>query len=250
MIRAVLFDIDDTLLDFDPVSSRRAFSEGARRTYDYLKGRGLPVGSFKGFFRMHSMLAWRMKWVARLSGREQSVRHVLRKLCLKLKLQRDEVSQARLGWLWYEPLVQCATVAPDVIPTLTALRDAGLKLGLICNTPLQGEVIDQHLKMEGLLEFFPTRIYSSDVGFRKPDRRIFEAALKELDVAPDETIYVGDVIKADIGGALRAGLRTVLRRRTDDGRPCDLADHTIANLSELLALPMLSKTFALSRSIC
>ncbi|HEX8525162.1 MAG TPA: HAD family hydrolase [Tepidisphaeraceae bacterium] len=239
MIRAVLFDIDDTLLDFDPEGAPRAFSLGARRTYDYLKGRELPVPSFKTFFRTHRMLAWRMKWLARVSGREQSVRHVLRKLCLKLKLQRDEVSLARLGWLWYEPIVECASVAADVVPTLKALRDGGLKLGIICNTPLQGDVIDQHLKLEGLFDFFPIRIYSSDVGHRKPDARIFKAALHELNVAADETVYVGDMIKTDIAGALKAGMRTVYRRKVANGPDCDLADHTISAIAELLKLPMI-----------
>jgi putative hydrolase of the HAD superfamily len=241
MIRAVLFDIDDTLLDFDPALSPRAFTLGARRTYDYLRGRDLPVPSFEQFFRAHCMLAWRMKWMARLSGKEQSVRHVLRKLCLKLKLQRDEVSLARLGWLWYEPLVECASVAPDVIPTLIALRDAGLKLGIVCNTPLQGDVIDQHLKLEGLLDFFPVRIYSSDVGYRKPDPRIFKAAMNELQVSPDETIYVGDTIKTDVAGAVKVGMRAVLRRPSGT-RDCDLADACISSLSELLKLPFLKTT--------
>src|SRR5215510_7452656 len=136
MIRAVLFDLDDTLLDFDPQRACQAFRAGAERTYNYLKGRGLAVTSFEKFLKAHSSLAWRMKWIARLTGHEQSVRHMLRRLCLKLRLQNDEVSLSRLGWLWYEPLVECCTVAPDVVPTLKTLRDSGVMLALVCNTPL------------------------------------------------------------------------------------------------------------------
>jgi FMN phosphatase YigB (HAD superfamily) len=236
MIRAVLFDIDDTLLDFDPQASRHAFRIGAERTYAYLKSRDLAVPTFEKFLKTHCSLAWRMKWIARLTGKEQSVRHVLRKLCLKLRLQRDEVSLSRLGWLWYEPLVECCTIAPDVVPTLARLRDAGLKLGLVCNTPLQGDVIDKHLELEGLLDFFPIRIYSSDVGYRKPDVRTFAAALRELHVQPNEAMYVGDVPKSDMAGAHKAGIRTVLRQRTYNGEFCEDADHTIRNIAELLAL--------------
>ncbi len=236
MIRAVLFDIDDTLLDFDPDSTRHAFRAGAERTYSYLKDRDLPVPAFEKFLKTHSALAWRMKWIARFTRKEQSVRHVLRRLCLKLRLQRDEVSLSRLGWLWYEPLVECCTLAPDVIPTLTRLRDAGLSLGVVCNTPLQGDVIDKHLEIEGLLDFFPVRVYSSDVGYRKPDPRVFHAALREMDVSPSETIYVGDIPRTDITGAHRAGLRTVLRQRVPALIECDDADHTIGNLSQLLDL--------------
>src|SRR5689334_20734489 len=147
MIRAVLFDIDDTLFDFDPHKARGAFTLGARRTWEYLKSHDLAVPDFDKFLKTHCSIAWRMKWMARLSGQEQSIRHVLRRLCIKLRLQRDEVSLSRVGWHWYEPLVEAVTVAPDVIPTLIELRDAGLKLGIICNTPLQGEVIDKHLEI-------------------------------------------------------------------------------------------------------
>jgi HAD superfamily hydrolase (TIGR01662 family) len=239
MIRAVLFDLDDTLLDFDPARASHAFALGAERTYDYLKRRHLPVPPFDRFLRSHCWLAWRMKWIARLTGREQSVRHVLRRLCLKLRLQNDEVSLARIGWLWYEPMTECASVAPDVIPTLKALRDAGLKLAIVCNTPLQGEVIDDHLRMEGLLDFFPVRIYSSDVGFRKPNPRIFRTALDELRVDPGDALYVGDTIRADIDGALKAGMHAVLRCKSD-AASCERSDGSIRDLSELLKLPLLN----------
>ena len=241
MIRAVLFDLDDTLLDFDPRRTRQAFRAGAERTYKYLRGRGLAVPGFEQFLKSHANAAWRMKWIARLTGREQSVRHVLRRLCLKLRLQNDEVSLSRLGWIWYEPLVECCTIAPDVLPTLNRLRESGIALGLVCNTPLQGDVIDHHLELEGLLDFFPVRIYSSDVGYRKPDPRIFHAACRELNVSPkaDESIYVGDIPRNDIAGARRAGLLTVLRQRDANRSACGDADHTIRNLSELLDLAAL-----------
>ena len=242
MIRAVLFDIDDTLLDFDPEATRHAFRAGAERTYSYLKSRDLPVPTFEKFLKTHCSLAWRMKWIARLTGKEQSVRHVLKRLCLKLRLQRDEVSLSRLGWLWYEPLVECSRIAPDVIPTLTRLRDAGVKLAIVCNTPLQGDVIDKHLEIEGLLDFFPVRIYSSDVGYRKPDARIFRAALHELSVPGGESLYVGDIPKTDMAGARRAGLRTVLRHPSSVPIECEDADHIIRNLSDLLDLAPLRPT--------
>jgi HAD superfamily hydrolase (TIGR01549 family) len=236
MIRAVLFDIDDTLFEFDPLKARAAFTLGARRTWEFLKSRELEVPSFEKFLKTHCSIARRMKWIARLSGQEQSIRHVLRRLCIKLRLQRDEVSLSRLGWHWYEPLVEAVTVAPDVIPTLIELRDAGVKLGIICNTPLQGEVIDKHLEIEGLIDFFPVRIYSSDVGYRKPDRRIFTVALKELDVRGPEAIYVGDRPKPDVNGAHRANMLAVLKQKPG-AAACESADFCVTRVGEILSLP-------------
>jgi FMN phosphatase YigB (HAD superfamily) len=245
MIRAVLFDIDDTLIHFDSARAADAFRAGAQRTYDYLKSRDLTGGgklpSFEKFYHQHAGITWRSKWIARLTGREQSTRHTLRKLCLKLRLQRDEVSLSRLGWLWYEPLVECARVAPDVIPTLTGLRDAGVRLGIICNTPLQGEVIDKHLELEGLLEFFRVRIYSSDVAWRKPDRRIFEAALRELAVRASEALYVGDSVKCDVAGAQNAGIKSVLLSQHANNGDAASADHSIYAISDLLTLTPLGE---------
>ena len=144
---------------------------------------------------------------------------------------------ARLGWLWYEPLTAAASVAADVIPTLSALREGGVRLGIVCNTPLMGDVIDKHLAAENLLEFFPVRIYSSDVGYRKPDRRIFQAALEELAIRPAEALYVGDIVKTDVVGAQRAGMAAVLRTgRGVSPKSGNGADFVIGALSQLLAL--------------
>ena len=97
-------------------------------------------------------------------------------------------------------------------------------------------------RLSGLLDFFPVRIYSSDVGYRKPDARVFSAALREMNVQPHEAMYVGDVPKTDMTGAHKAGLRTVLRQRNFNGEFCEDADHTIRHISELLKLAALKPT--------
>jgi putative hydrolase of the HAD superfamily len=119
------------------------------------------------------------------------------------------------------------------------LRDAGIKLALVHNTGQQGEIIDRHLELEGLLDFFPTRIYSSDVSYRKPDRRIFQFALNELGIRAPEAIYVGDSTKTDVAGARQAGMASVLLQRSGTGR----ADHTISSLSQLLRIPAIRERF-------
>jgi putative hydrolase of the HAD superfamily len=65
------------------------------------------------------------------------------------------------------------------------------------------------LRDEGLLEFFPVRIYSSSVRYRKPHPRIFEMALSEVGVAANRALFIGDLLATDIAGAKRAGMRTI-----------------------------------------
>lgn len=91
--------------------------------------------------------------------------------------------------------------------TIQNLYHKGHKLGLISNgkSPFQ----ENNFYALGLKEFFSTIIVSEAVGMRKPDRQIFEYACKKLGCTPNECIFVGDNHKADIEGANNAGMRTI-----------------------------------------
>jgi putative hydrolase of the HAD superfamily len=71
---------------------------------------------------------------------------------------------------------------------------------------------DIEIGQHGLLPYFPDcRISAADVGYLKPHPTIFKAALKQLGVLPEETVFVGDNPTADIAGAQAVGLRAILR---------------------------------------
>ena len=239
MIRAVLFDFDDTLVDFSPSDAKRLFREGASRCYAYLSAHELALPTFETFCRQQRWIARKIEWIRRLSGGEPDMRRILRRICRDYRLQRDQVSLAKLGWLWYEPITEHASVAGDVLPTLRALRAGGTELGLVVNSAFPGAVIDRHLEDLGLLEFFPTRAYSTDVGARKPDVRLFSAALESMHVKAAETMFVGDDTKVDILGARRVGMTTI--HRSSNRRGSTVADYVVTKLSELLELPELSR---------
>jgi len=237
MIRAVLFDFDDTLVDFRRRGDARAlFEAGAARVYAYLTARGCSLPSFEPFYSRQRAIARRINLRTWLTGGEPDGRRLLRRLCKDFGLQRDEPSLAKLGWLWYEPVLEHAGLAADVRPTLAALRDGDVKLAIVANTIHQGAVIDRHLEQLGLLEFFPVRIYSTEVGVRKPNPLIFQAALKALGgVVASEALFVGDDPKLDIFGAQRAGLRAAVRippHNPRGGR--GMADYAIERIGQLL----------------
>jgi FMN phosphatase YigB (HAD superfamily) len=80
----------------------------------------------------------------------------------------------------------------------------------------------------------PTRVYSCDVRCRKPDKRIFRAALRRTRLNPDNTLFVGDSLTTDVRGANRFGLISVLKDPQDRYvggriRPA----HRIARVAEL-----------------
>lgn len=94
------------------------------------------------------------------------------------------------------------------------------------------------LQREGLYEYFHTVAASIDVGFNKPDPRIFQIALSQLQIDPQETMMVGDNPEKDIQGAYQVGITTVrLLRGSHRGKPDAVKpDYTIRNIQGLISI--------------
>jgi putative hydrolase of the HAD superfamily len=216
-IRAVLFDMDDTLIDWSGFNFDWSGMESRRmrRVYDLLCGEGhLANVVFDDF-----TLAYRKRWIGAWEEGRSSLRAphfptVLSDLVTgfgvpPLANGDGERLLAAYGW---EPIAG-VTVFPDVPPTLAALRARGVRTGIVTNAGHPMAMRDVELAHYGLLEYFPEcRLSAADVGVLKPHPRIFETAMRCLGVGPEETLFVGDNPVADIGGAQRAGMRGVLRR--------------------------------------
>jgi putative hydrolase of the HAD superfamily len=92
---------------------------------------------------------------------------------------------------------------------LDALRDRGLKTGLVSNTMEPRWLLLRDLDEQGLAERLDAVVFSSDLGIRKPHPEIFRRALDELGVSAERALFVGDRLVADIRGARDVGMRTV-----------------------------------------
>ena len=130
---------------------------------------------------------------------------------------------------------------PGSLETLAALRRAGLRTALVCDTGLTpGRVVRTLLERCGLLEELATLAFSDEVGAAKPDARIFEHALRALGADAREATHVGDLLRTDVAGARELGMRTVRIRAThDDTSDLPEADHVAedhAHLREILGL--------------
>ena len=98
-----------------------------------------------------------------------------------------------------------------VAEALEALKSAGLRIGIICDVGMTPSVaLRRFLERQGVLGYFDHWSFSDDVGFYKPDRRIFEHALAGVGAAPGETAHIGDLKRTDVAGALAMGM-TALR---------------------------------------
>ena len=116
----------------------------------------------------------------------------------------------------------------DAIPALDALRGR-VKLALLTNNPYGADVLDRH----GLHVDVFDSVVIADPSVRKPDPRAFEPVVDALGLASRKIAYVGDSVRADVEGALGAGLYPVWLNRWNDPWPLPRGVFRITSLSEL-----------------
>jgi putative hydrolase of the HAD superfamily len=109
-------------------------------------------------------------------------------------------------------------VLPGVPEALSRLVDAGCRLVAVSNSD---GTVESGLRDRDLRRFFGLVVDSALVGYEKPDRRIFEHALRVSGAEPETTLHVGDLYDADVLGARAAGIHPALLDPFDDWRDVD-----------------------------
>jgi HAD superfamily hydrolase (TIGR01549 family) len=236
-IKAVLFDLGETLLNFGKISTTRLILQGARSSYDFLKDQGQPVGSFTGYF-LRCLVRLRLRhFLAEFRGRDFDSLALLQEAGRREGITFSRQQWEEVIWRWYEPLSVLAEVEPDLRETLARLKGSGLKLGIVSNTFVNRASLDRQLGSLGLLDFFGMRLYSHEVAMRKPDPRLFLIAAERIGEAPANILFVGDRIDLDARPALGCGMAAALKDAyTNQGKPTPAGAHRIRRLSELPAL--------------
>jgi len=237
MIEAVLFDLGDTLLECERIGFRRFIEPFGASSHQWLLHGGYrPPGlrSYQG--RLGRRFVGACIW-SRVIRREVDLLHQL------------QVCHRRMGVALgsEQVLALCLSSVPAMRPlfrptddaamVLDGLHQSGIKLGIVSNTVFPPAVIDVFLREEGLIEYLPVRVYSSEVRYMKPHPRIFRTALDQLGVRAERTLFVGDRWDKDIVGASRLGMKTALLARHDCAARYRVPpDHRIRRLREVLEL--------------
>ena len=244
-IEGILFDLGDTLLDFGQVNVIKQFEEGARQAYDYFKSLGQPLPPFEGYHRRQLRTVRWQYFLSHVRGRDFNALELMADLAERLGHNLTDEQLMELTWLWYEPVRRCATVEEGLADMLRRFRDAGLKLGLLSNTFIPAEILDRHLAEEDLIEWLPVRVYSCQLRYRKPHPAIFAEAAGLMELPAENLVFVGDSLRADIRGANRAGMVSVLKDPTGRKRHWRIRPaHRIRRLTEL---PRIVATYNASR---
>jgi putative hydrolase of the HAD superfamily len=118
----------------------------------------------------------------------------------------------------------------DAIPVFEELKRRKMTLGVISNSE-DGQV-KALLSQMGVDKYFDLHLDSHVIGLAKPDPKIFLHAINELNVLPQEAVYVGDMYRQDVMGAQRAGLRAVLYDPLEVKTQSDVI--SIGSLKELI----------------
>jgi putative hydrolase of the HAD superfamily len=230
MIRGVLFDLDNTLVDFLRMK-RLASAEAARAMV--AAGANFPFDEEQAGAELFA------HYLDHGIESDDAFRTFLEKhnrsrIAYGLSVQDRILAAGIQSYLRAKDLF--LTPYPGVRRTLVELVRRGIRLGVVTDAPrLKGW---QRLTQLGLAEFFDVVVAFDDTGSRKPDPAPFRAAVEALGLRPFEILFVGDWPERDVQGARALGLKTAFARygrpHAGDGHGADAELEGLPDLIPLL----------------
>lgn len=218
MIRGVLFDLDNTLLDF--MHMKRVSVEAA---VSAMIDAGMPLPRHEA-----------TKEIYEIYGEEGIEYQRIFNDFLAKRFGQVEYKWLAAAVVAYRRARDGALVSyPHVHSTLVELARRGLKLAVISDAPRLGAWL--RLAQLNLHHLFDPVITFEDTGHRKPSPVPFERAMDKLQLKPNELLMIGDWPERDMVGAKQLGIKTVFARYGDTkGTLKSGADWEIDDISQLL----------------
>ena len=221
MIKAVVFDLDNTLVDFMGMKRQAVdaaigamMDAGLNLTFDQVKGKIDGIYAELGI----------------------EYQQVFDKLLLDV-LGHVDPRIISAGIIAYRRAREAALKPyPHVTATLMHLNRAGLKLGILSDAPTREAWL--RLCFINYHHFFDVVVTFDDTGERKPSPKPFKTALDRLGVEPHEAIMVGDWAERDMVGAKNVGMRTAFAKYGDSFGNQDLSkvDYILDDIKTLLEI--------------
>ena len=196
MIKAVFFDLDNTLYSFDKGTAlgNKAFGEYFEKTF--------------GISKEEAMEDWRemMNMEIERLGIHNAAYHsriIRAKRCL-MKRGLPQNPHARiLANLYWDTLLDNLEIEDGIEELLKALKGKGIFIG--CGTNMTAEIQHEKIHRLGLEKYFDTIVCSDEAAEEKPFKGFFDYCLTMLDAKPEECVFIGDDIENDIYGSKNAG---------------------------------------------
>ena len=242
-IRAVLFDLGNTLWHIpDPPPVEEIRGETMRRIFALLDSWDIePEGGLRFLgrdIRLSTGAADRTAYEGDCVSPHfpSVVQEVVATKGLELSPERAE--ELWRTWNLGGPFFR-RRLFDDAIDTLKTLRDAGYRIGCVTNRAFGGPAFVEEVEEQGLADLLEVMSVSCELGYMKPHPQIFQHALQGLGVTPQETVMVGDSLRADVQGAQKLGMTAVWRRRLESTEEVDgvRPDFVVDELREVPQLP-------------
>ena len=198
-IRNVLFDLDQTLIDF--MKMKR---ESCRSALDAMIAVGLKVDREQGFDKL--METYLRVGIESNTAFEEFLKD------LTGAVDRDILDAGIKGYIKAKPYY--VKPYPYVLETLKFLKMNGIRLGLVTDAPREKAMY--RLDTMGITKSFDVIVTYTESKAKKPSKIPFELAMKMMDIEAADTLFVGDNLERDIEGARRLGMRALHIRRSED----------------------------------
>ena len=236
--RAVLFDLDNTLVD-DDASTRRAIAAACQEAAALVPN--LSVAQLGEAYWNVSLEVWGAIAAELSNGRspKEIAGAEFRRLCWSRSLAacgvHDDAVVTRVVESYGQWRDKELEPFPEVEEVLAALRGR-VKVAIITNGT--ADTHRRKLKLLGYHQLFDYCAVAGEVGLAKPDPAIFAHTAGELGVRPEECLMVGDNAETDIAGAKAAGMRAAWFNREGWPLPegCPEPDYVIADLRQIIGI--------------
>jgi putative hydrolase of the HAD superfamily len=230
VIRAIFFDLDDTLVD-DTISTEECAEAVAR---EVAGGRGLAPADLAKAYLDAAIAFWESLEPGASPSRGDGIRRTMWRAALRSLHVDDDALAAALAERYDAVRAERVEYYPDAVPVLTRLHGR-YRLAIITNG--FAETHKARIAPLQLGRFFDHVLMAGDLDMVKPDPAIFRYAMGLLDVLPSESVMVGDRFNRDVIGAQAAGMRSIWMNVRAEALPAGATppDAVIATLSELPA---------------
>ena len=230
-IQAVLFDMFDTLMIIE--KNHAFYSPAVKRMHTYLVQNNVTV-SFAAFRDAYIKARDALYEIADETMEEPHfnvrVANALQNLGYSYGVESEVVAGATNAFC--QEFMNYIRIDDNAAETLKLLHQK-FKLGIVSNFAIP-ECVMKLLAAHQLTQLLDAVIVSAAVNKRKPSPEIFLTALQKLQVNPENAVFVGDTVDADIKGAKEAGMFTVyIERRPQKELELNSPDQTVKNMNEL-----------------
>ncbi len=234
-LKAVLFDMGSTLLEFENSTWDVLGRICAEKGYEFLKQKKVNLPDFENFYKMLSDEFLKAQALVEEDLKEFKFENVVWNFFKLLNLPTSDGLYDSFLKVYYEPITDQLTLIDGAEKVLRYFKDKNLKIGLVSNTIFPERFHLMELKRFGLYPYLDNHLFSSAVGVRKPHSKIFLKALNELGVNSEEAVFVGDRLIEDVGGAQKVGMKGILRYH--EGRDYSAPISPDAQIDHLKELP-------------